>query len=186
MARGAGAQELLLPPSAVVPLCAPDAPGVPDAPAAAASPLLEAMPLLERPLVAPLETSPLVARPLVAAPDVLPLVEAPLVVAAPVLPPDPEEVTEPDEPDDVPAEPGAPEPEPLLPEDPEPTTAEGVFEPEHARLIVTPAQNNPERHLTDMGPPLCKLQDQGGRRPASTAENKDTNTMFSGARDVGS
>jgi|SRR5580658_6123644 hypothetical protein len=169
MARGAGAQLLVLPPSDVVPPSEPDVRGVPDAPDAAALPLLEGLPLLTAPLVAPLETLPLVARPLVGPPDALPLVGAPLVVAAPVPPPEPEELTEPDEPDDAPTEPEA---EPLAPEDPEPTVAEGVFEPEHARLIVTPAQNNPERHLADMGPPQCKLQDQDGRGPASTAETK--------------
>jgi hypothetical protein len=67
-----------------------------------------------------------------------------------VLPPEPEELTDPDEPDGVPPEPEA---EPLPPEDPGPTVAVGVFEPEHARLIVTPTQNNPERHRADMGPP---------------------------------
>src|SRR5271154_6818924 len=79
MARGAGAQVLLLPPSAVVPLGAPDATGVPEAPAAAASPL-EATPLVARPLVAPLEAMPLVAILPLAAPEELPLVGAPLVV----------------------------------------------------------------------------------------------------------
>ncbi len=177
---------LLLPPSDVAPLPDPDVTGVPDAPAAAALPL-EAMPLLMTPLVAPVEAPveamPLVARPLVAppAPAKLPLAGAPLAVTAPVLPPTPDGLTDPDEPDDVSTEPEA---ELLLPEDPEPTVTVGVFELEHARLIVTPAQNNPERRLADMEPPQCKLQ-ECGRRPAST-ENEDTNTMFLGARDVGS
>jgi hypothetical protein len=132
---------------------------VPDEPAAAASPPLEALPplvapeaplLLATPLVAPLE-----ALAPVALPDALPLEEAPLVVAMPVLAPEPDELTDPDEPDAVPAE---PEGEPLPPEDPVPTVTEGVFELEHARLIVMPAKNNPEHHLADMRPPQCNFQ----------------------------
>jgi hypothetical protein len=175
MARGGGAQVLLLPPSGDVPPPEPDvteAPDAPEAPDAAPAAPLEALPLLTTPLVTPPEVLPLVTRPLVAAPDELPLVGAPLIVPVPVLPPEPEGLTDPDEPDGEPPEPVAPEDDPLLPEDPEPTVAEGVFEPEHARPIVIPAQNNPERHLKDMGPPRCKHQDQDGRRPASTAETR--------------
>jgi hypothetical protein len=148
----------LLPPSVVVPPSEPDVTAVPDAPAAAASPPLEALPLVARPLVGPPEalplfTTPLVAPldtlPLVAPPDELPLAEVPLAVAAPVVPPEPEKLTDPDEPDDVPAEPAA---DALLPEDPEPPVTEGGFEPEHARLIVTPVNNHAERHLADMRP----------------------------------
>jgi hypothetical protein len=163
----------LPPSSSVTPPSEPDAAGVPDPPAAAASPPLEAPLPFVTPLVAPLEALPLVGRPLVALPDELPLVEAPLAVAAPVLPPVPEKLTEPG---DAPAE---LEPEP----DPEPIATEGVFELEHARLIVIAAQNNPEHHLADMGPPQRKLQDQTGRGPASTAEGEDTNTMFLDACD---
>ncbi len=146
---------LLLPPSEFVPPSEPDATGVPEAPAAAL-PLLEAPPLEAPPLEAPLLTTPLgnaarsllplVGRPLPAPPEELPLAGVPLAVDPPVLPA-PETLTEPD--DDI----ADPEAEALLPEDPEPTVAEGVFEPEQARLIVTPTQNNPERHLADMGPP---------------------------------
>jgi hypothetical protein len=125
---------------------------LPEAPAAPTLPV-DALPLvaspLVAPLVAPLEALPVAASPLVAPLETLPLAGAPLAVATPVLPPEPEELTDPDEPDDVPPEPEA---EPLPPEDPGPTVAVGVLE-EHARLIVTPAQNNPERHRADMGPP---------------------------------
>ena len=124
----------------------PDAPAVPTLP-------VDALPLVARPLVAPVEAPPealpVAASPLVAPPETLPLAGAPLPVATPVLAPEPEELTDPDEPDGVPPEPEA---EPLAPEDPEPTVAVGVLE-EHARLIVSPAQNNPERHRADMGPP---------------------------------
>jgi hypothetical protein len=142
---------LLLPPSEVVAPDEPDVTGVPDAPDAA-SPPLEALPLLMTPLVAPLDTSPLLMTPLVGPPDELPLAGAPLAATAPVLPLEPEGLTVPDAPDVVLTE---PEVEPFPPEEPEPTVTEGVLE-EHARLIVTPAQNNPERHLADMRPPQCK------------------------------
>jgi hypothetical protein len=170
---------VLLPPSDVVEPEEPDVTGVPDAPAAAASPPLEALPLLMTPLAAPLDTLPLVASPPVALPDELPLAGAPL--ATPVLPLEPEGLTEPDEPDGVLTEPEA---ELLLPDDPEPTFTEGVLE-EHARLIVTPTQNNPERHRADMRPPQCKRQDQDGREARVNRPSEDTNTMFLGSRDVG-
>jgi len=143
----------LLPSSSVVPPSEGDAAVVPDAPDAAASPPLDALPLLMTPLVAPLETLP----------DELPLAEAPLAVAAPVLPPEPEELTEPDEPDDVPTEPEVVPPP--LPEDPEPTVTEGVFELEHAKLVVTPTQNNPKRHPANMETSVTQLADEGRGRP---------------------
>jgi hypothetical protein len=153
---------LLPPPSGDVPPSAPDvteAPDVPEAPDAVPVPPLEALPPLMTPLATLPEGMPLVTRPLVD-PDELPLAGAPLVVGVPVVPPEPDELTDPDEPDDGPIEPEA---EPLLPEDPEATT--GEVELEHARLIVTPTQNNPEHHLADMGPPQRKFEDEDGRRP---------------------
>jgi len=148
----------LPPSSAVVPLLEPDVVIVPDA-AAASSPV-DAPPLLMTPLIAPLDAMPPVAEP-----DELPLAEP---GSAPVLTPDPP--TDPDEPDDAPTM--DPEAEPLSPEDPEPTVIEGVFELEHARLVVIPMQNNPKRHPADMETSATQacLVKTGGRsqRPPNT------------------
>jgi hypothetical protein len=117
------------------------------------------------PLVAPLE-----ALPPLAPPDELPLEGAPLAVAAPVLPPEPDRLTDPDAPDAVPAEPEA---EPLPLEDPETTVPEGVFELEHARLVVTPTQHNAKRHAADMKNLRdTSLQDKAGGRTQRPAEQE--------------